>query len=180
MAKPQSALEERIHAVIAAAVSGAIEVFRNEVLAEVSRSLGQTPAIAVSSRRMGAGMAPGVAPKERSWPTCSVPGCGNKFFGPSGSARFCYEHYVQSGGQHPAKAAALEPAKRGNNGKSGDGTVRELLAFIARHPGLRSEQIRKEVGLAQPIVKAALAQLRAESKVRTQGNRRATTYSASQ
>ena len=37
--------------------------------------------------------------KTRSWPTCSTPGCTGKMYGPSGRARFCYQHHLEAGGK---------------------------------------------------------------------------------
>lgn len=41
--------------------------------------------------------------KPRSWPTCTAPGCTNRFFPTSGKARLYYERFVASGGRHPGK-----------------------------------------------------------------------------
>ena len=172
-------LEVQIRQVIHSAVSQAIAAFRDNILAEVSRSLGTTSARAANGRAAASG-------SKRAWPTCSVSGCGKKFFGPSGSSRLCYEHYVKAGGQHPARAAAApsrgakaaRSAKGPRRGKDAGAVVDQLLAFIAKNPGLRSEQIQKQIGVKQALVKAGLAKLRAAGKVKTTGSRRSTTYAS--
>jgi hypothetical protein len=55
-------------------------------------------------------------------------------------------------------------------------TEEKLLAFIARNPGLKSEEIVKEIGGDAKVFKSGLADLRAAKKVVTKGARRAMTY----
>jgi hypothetical protein len=81
-----------------------------------------------------------------------------------------------------AASAARTPGRRGRppgrrNGVSSD-SLDQLVEFIRKNPGLRSEQIQGELQLAPGAVKAALAKLRAERRVKTAGQRRATTYTA--
>ena len=175
MDRSRAKLEGRIHQVIGAAVRDAIEAFRNEILSEVGRSFGN----ATASVRGGRAAASG---RKRAWPVCSVAGCGKKFFGPSGSARLCYEHYVESGGQHPARRGSGKGGRGGKaargarGGSSGSALLDQLVTFIAKNPGLRSEQIQKQVRQKPGVVKAALAKLRAARRVKTSGDRRSTTY----
>lgn len=201
MAKTNQSLELRIHEVINQAVSEAVAAFRDNIVAEVHRGLGSDGGLAGAARsergpaRIAGRRAATGGPGKRAWPICSVPGCGKKFFGPSGSARFCYEHYVQSGGQHPARLAApgkrgraakarspralrSSPARRGQAAGVPGALVDQLLAFISRNPGLRSEQIQKQLGAKQAAVKVGLAKLRASGRVKTSGTRRATTYAS--
>jgi hypothetical protein len=51
-----------------------------------------------------------------------------------------------------------------------------VLLAIQRNPGLRSEQLDKHLRLDHKTAKAALAKLRALGKVKTTGQKRATTY----
>jgi len=50
--------------------------------------------------------------------------------------------------------------------------------MVKKKPGLRSEQLQKELSLAPKLVKAGLAQLRKDKRVKTSGERRSTTYAA--
>jgi len=54
--------------------------------------------------------------------------------------------------------------------------VDRLLAFIRRHPGLRTEQIFKQLGGNKVTLKDGLARLRATGRVKTTGIKRAMTY----
>ncbi len=72
-------------------------------------------------------------------------------------------------------------ARRGRppgRGKLSGAAIDQILDVIRKHPGLRSEQIQREISLAPKAVKAGLAQLRKDKRVRTSGQRRSTTYSA--
>ena len=53
----------------------------------------------------------------------------------------------------------------------------QIVEFIRKHPGLRSEQIQAELQLPPGAVKIGLAKLRLARRVKTAGQRRATTYS---
>jgi hypothetical protein len=37
--------------------------------------------------------------KKRDWPKCTDPGCDKNVYMPSGSAKLCYQHYLESGGK---------------------------------------------------------------------------------
>lgn len=56
------------------------------------------------------------------------------------------------------------------------GTVAQVLAFVAKNAGLRTEQILKQFGGDPKEVKNALERLRADKKVKTKGIKRAMTY----
>lgn len=58
-----------------------------------------------------------------------------------------------------------------------DAALAQIVEVIRKKPGLRSEQIQRELSLGAGVVKAGLAQLRKERRVRTSGQRRSTTYS---
>jgi hypothetical protein len=61
-------------------------------------------------------------------------------------------------------------------GQLSPAALEQLVDIIKKKPGLRSEQIQREVSLGAKVVKAGLAQLRKERRVRTSGQRRSTTY----
>jgi hypothetical protein len=195
MAKNTNALDTHIHQVIARAVHDAVEAFRHSMIAEVTRAIGGAAAPAAPATRKAA--APKAAPGgKRVWPTCSKPGCSNKFFGPSGDARLCYQHYVEAGGKHPAQAkapakpakakpeprkAAAKAAKGGRKARAAggnDGLATQVLEAIAKSPGLRAEQITTQLGAKAEPVKAALASLREAGKVKVSGKARGTSYTA--
>ena len=70
-------------------------------------------------------------------------------------------------------------ARRGRpsgSGKLSAGALDQIIEVIRKKPALRSEQIQRELTLGAGIVKAGLAQLRKQRRVRTSGQRRATTY----
>jgi ClpA/ClpB-like protein len=79
-----------------------------------------------------------------------------------------------------AKAAPAGPApRRGRPSKaSRQATVDGLLSFIADHPGLRAEEIVKQAGGGRERVRAALAALFEQGKVKRAGKARGTTYTA--
>lgn len=51
-------------------------------------------------------------------------------------------------------------------------------AFIAKHPGLRIEQINKQLGTTTKELALPMRKLIAEKAIRTEGNKRSTTYFA--
>lgn len=201
MAKQTNSLDAHIQGVIARAVREAVELFRRSVLDDINRVVGTA-----SAAPAGRGKASGVTTRKaagagkRVWPTCSKSGCSNKFFGPSGDARLCYQHYVEAGGKHPnqvkapskaaksarsaakpAKPAQKAAAKRGG-GKaaapsSGGALLQQVVDLIAKQPGLRAEQISKSLGAKPDPVKAVLSTLRESGKVKVAGKARGTTYS---
>jgi hypothetical protein len=90
-----------------------------------------------------------------------------------------------STGRQPAAASTSSassddaPAtggKRGRRGGLNEATLARVLDAVKGTPGLRSEQIQKQLPLAPKVVKAALAKLRAAKRVKTSGQKRATTY----
>jgi hypothetical protein len=78
----------------------------------------------------------------------------------------------------PSGGGGAMPARRGRPPGRGvsPAALTQILDVIRKKPGLRSEQIQREVSLAPKVVKAGLAQLRKERRVRTAGQRRSTTY----
>jgi hypothetical protein len=89
---------------------------------------------------------------------------------------------MTGGAKAAAKPAKEKPVKRrrGRRGRRGPNSagVEKVLKFVQSHPGLRSEQIQKQMDLASARVKGALLKLRATGKVKTKGQKRATTYQA--
>lgn len=55
-------------------------------------------------------------------------------------------------------------------------TLDQIVELIRKRPGLRSEQLQRELAMPPGVVKAGLAQLRKDRRVRTAGERRSTTY----
>ncbi len=53
-----------------------------------------------------------------------------------------------------------------------------MLKVIEGNPGLRSEEIYKKLPLRPELAKKALAKLREDKRVKTTGEKRATTYAA--
>ena len=160
--------------------------------------VGRKPRVA----RGRAGPAVPAAPK-RAWPTCTKAGCSSNVFGASGEARLCYQHFLEAGGKHPrhgkwtvraagmsakqtAGPTAKAPRKRATTwaGKGGGGTqasggealLGRVLDLIAKTPGLRAEEVSKQLGAKPEAVKEALAELRASGRVKVSGKARGTRY----
>lgn len=78
----------------------------------------------------------------------------------------------------PASAKTNKVGRpRGRRSKLNDSTLDEIVAAVEKHPGLRSEQLQKELShLGPKLVKQGLAKLRADKRVKTSGQRRSTTY----
>jgi hypothetical protein len=74
------------------------------------------------------------------------------------------------------RGAGKNGKKLGRRGRLDEGTLGQILKTVEKHPGLRSEQIQKQLDVDPRLVKAGLARLRAEKRVKTTGERRATTY----
>lgn len=79
-----------------------------------------------------------------------------------------------------ASAAPTGGARRGRPPGRGNrlsgAAIDQILDVIRKKPGLRSEQIQRELSQPPKAVKAGLAQLRKDRRVRTSGQRRSTTY----
>ncbi len=91
------------------------------------------------------------------------------------------------------KRAPGRPRKAGANGhdaqpRRGKGSRRssadvaaddsKILAHVKAHPGLRSIEIGKAIKMAKTSMASGLLRLRAAKKIKTKGQRSATTYSA--
>lgn len=67
---------------------------------------------------------------------------------------------------------------RGRRSGVSEGFLDAVVAAIRKHPGKRSEQLQQLIDGDRRQVKAALARLREQKRVRTSGAKRATTYTA--
>lgn len=78
----------------------------------------------------------------------------------------------------PENGVAPTGKKRGRKPKIdvGEEILSVLTKFIAENPGLRSEEIQKNFAGDEAEVKAALVRLRNSGAVKTEGQKRATTY----
>ncbi len=91
---------------------------------------------------------------------------------------------VSTRGRKPAAKAAPAAKPEGHgkfvrrSSKDIEKTVGKVLGFVSRNPGLRSEEIVKKMGGDAKAISDALARLRAEKKVTTEGEKRATRYTA--
>jgi hypothetical protein len=74
--------------------------------------------------------------------------------------------------------SAGRTATRGRRRTLQAGTLDRVAQYVHKHPGLRSEQIQAGMGGDHSVTKAALAKLRELKRVKTSGERRATTYTA--
>ena len=87
-------------------------------------------------------------------------------------------------GRPPGAASASAPSRPKKfirrSARQIAGSVGRVVAFISKHPGLRSEQIVKALGGDASGVSDALARLRASGRVKTDGIKRAMTYSIAQ
>jgi hypothetical protein len=53
-----------------------------------------------------------------------------------------------------------------------------FVSFVAKHPGLRIEQINKELGTSTKDLALPIRKLIAEGQIKTKGKKRSTTYFA--
>jgi hypothetical protein len=78
--------------------------------------------------------------------------------------------------REPSSQRRAHEGRRRRRGPIAAALLDKIVAVIARKPGLRSEQLRDLVAAPAPLVKAGLAKLRVEKRVKTKGQKRATTY----
>ena len=84
-----------------------------------------------------------------------------------------------TGAKTPSRAAAPKRVARAASGRSRrltDADLDLMVRAVGSFPGLRSEQLYGKVELPPKLAKAALARLRAQKRVKTKGEKRATTY----
>jgi hypothetical protein len=87
------------------------------------------------------------------------------------------------GGAKPGKRVEAARTGRGKGDKRSsdeiEGLQSKFLAFVAKHPGLRIEQINKELGTSTKDLQLPIRKLVAERKIKAHGRKRSTTYSVS-
>jgi len=59
-----------------------------------------------------------------------------------------------------------------------DGIGTQFVSFVAKHPGLRIEQINKELGTTTKDLALPIRKLIADGSIKTKGKKRSTTYFA--
>jgi hypothetical protein len=90
-----------------------------------------------------------------------------------------------NGAAHAASAEKASGAGRKKGGKRARRSAAQvaaddekILAFVKAHAGKRSEQIAKELKLSKLALASGLLRWREAGKIKTKGQKRATTYSA--
>jgi hypothetical protein len=85
-------------------------------------------------------------------------------------------------GKTGARGARLGSVGRGRGAKRTqadlDGLGTQFVSFVAKHPGLRIEQINKELGTTTKDLALPIRKLIADGAVKTKGKKRSTTYFA--
>src|SRR6185312_11372995 len=145
-----------------------------------------------SKRTRGRGTRTARAGSKRNLPArCVFPECKKPHRGPRFSF-LCAEHSDISKSDKKKHLAAWRAAhvvapKNGTakrmvrphrNGQPDQAAINQVFKVVEGEPGLRSEQIYKKVPLSPEVTKKALAKLREEKRVKTKGERRATTYAS--
>ena len=86
---------------------------------------------------------------------------------------------VLSGAGRAAGGGKGKPGRpRGSKTSFNPALLDKLVSVIQKHPGKRSEELQRLVSGNRHKVKAALARLREQKRVKTSGAKRATTYTA--
>jgi hypothetical protein len=141
-------LDSRVEEIISRAASEIVSAVRTEIANELLRSTDGKGTAVQPARRGRPPKAKGAAPGK-------APAKGPAAKGPT--AR-------RSKGRRPAGQVAMDDAR--------------LLDYVRNHPGLRSEDIVKAVGLRKQDVASGLQRLRETNKVKMKGIKRAATYTA--
>ncbi len=111
-----------------------LQAIRNATLDEIASLSDAPPAPAKEAAAPEAAPVAAKKPrKKRSWPTCSVDGCGKNVYMPSGAKKMCYAHHMEAGGKpsplvnarkkkaadaaKPAPKAAKKPAAKAPEAK---------------------------------------------------------------
>ena len=81
---------------------------------------------------------------------------------------------------HPLQEIAVPRGGRGVKRRPEDleALCNQLAAFVKSHPGLRIEQINKELGTSTKDLALPIRKLIAEGQIKTKGKKRSTTYFA--
>ncbi len=78
------------------------------------------------------------------------------------------------------RGGGLKIGRRGRGAKRSSGELDKLAeqfhAFVAKHPGLRIEQINKELGTNTKDLALPIRKLIAEGQIKTKGAKRSTAY----
>jgi hypothetical protein len=77
-----------------------------------------------------------------------------------------------------SRDAARTPRMGGRTRLLDEGTIERVYEVVRSSPGLRSQQVMKQVPYAPKLVKLALAKLRADKRIKMQGQKRGATYTA--
>ncbi len=85
-------------------------------------------------------------------------------------------------GKSGARGVRLGSVGRGRGAKRTqadiDGLGTQFMAFVSKHPGLRIEQINKELGTTTKDLALPIRKLIADGSIKTKGKKRSTTYFA--
>jgi hypothetical protein len=85
-------------------------------------------------------------------------------------------------GKTGARSGRIGSVGRGRGAKRTqadlDGLGTQFVSFVAKHPGLRIEQINKELGTTTKDLALPIRKLIADGTVKTKGKKRSTTYFA--
>jgi hypothetical protein len=92
-------------------------------------------------------------------------------------ARIIKEVEAEAPPARPLRRAAKRAPSRQVRGSAADGPD-AILAYVRRHPGERSENVRSAVGLSRGQMQNAVKKLLATGKLKAEGERRATRYYA--
>jgi hypothetical protein len=81
-------------------------------------------------------------------------------------------------GAAPFNGGAPKPRKGGRARLLDDGTIERIYDVVKSSPGLRSEQVMKQLPFTPKLVKLALAKLREAKRIKMKGQKRGATYTA--
>jgi hypothetical protein len=89
-----------------------------------------------------------------------------------------------NGGGRGRGGASAIPRLRGRGGKRTaeeiEGLAEQFVEFVKNNPGLRIEQINKQLGTTTKDLALPIRKLVSEGSVKVKGSKRATTYSVSE
>ena len=83
-------------------------------------------------------------------------------------------------GKRPSGARAVASRGRGAKRSSGelDKLADQFRGFVSKHPGLRIEQINKQLGTSTKDLALPIRKLISDGEIKTKGAKRSTTYFA--
>jgi hypothetical protein len=101
------------------------------------------------------------------------------------AARDMIDQALGKGGRGGAGLGGLGRGVRGRGGRGAkrtsdelDGLAESFHSFVAKHPGLRIEQINKQLNTTTKDLALPIRKLIAEGAIKTKGEKRSTTYFA--